>query len=186
MASPDPRASSPPPPAPVVEQIRAAESALVSGEMEATIAFGDGTSATTHIAFVLGDGAASPRLHITRIYSGAESTQVVEAVTVGDTTWLRTDSGDWIASATQQEIRATVRALLPTSLGMPQELQPAAGAPVTLAWHDSSRNAEVVLELDPEGRTPVRLERTDDDGTMLTVHYRGWNTPVDVHPPVTS
>jgi hypothetical protein len=53
-----------------------------------------------------------------------------------------------------------------------------------LSWYDATRDADLRLVTDPLTGVPQQLQQTTrGTGTVLTVSYRGWNTPVEIAPP---
>jgi hypothetical protein len=166
------------------EQAARAEAALRTGELEATIEYGNGARAALVLRFDLRDERA-PRLHLTT--SGGEAgAQPLEVVLIGDRAWQRQPGGHWAPTAAREGLLDQLQALLPHAASAANaEAVPAADG-AALRWDDAARNAEVTLQVDPAAGVPRQLRLVGrPSGARVTVIYRGWNTPVDIAPPAT-
>jgi hypothetical protein len=183
-----PATATPLPPQPAITtpgapvRVASAVGTLQSGQFEVEIRYANAASSTTIVHFDLGGAGQPPRLHSWTTYQGATGTRTTERVIIGDRSWVRQSGANWSQTTVAESIPQEVAALLPLP-GAALSSARADGASA-LRWYDPARDADLHLELDPTSDLPRRLEQTArGTGTVLTVAYRGWNTPVSILPP---
>ncbi len=164
------------------QQIATAIGSFRSGQFETQIAYANGTTSTVSMRFDLGDGAQPARLYSSTTFQGATGGRTAEQIVIGRQVWTRDNGADWVIASTGQPVQEEVGALLPTTSALLTAT--ATGQPAALRWYDATRDADARLETDPITGTPRRMQQTTrGTGTVLTVVYRGWNTPVEITPP---
>ncbi len=103
---------------------------------------------------------------------------------VGDRAWQRQGDTTWTAVADPPRIHAQVQAFLPDVAAATNPEVAAAPDPTVVQWDDPERDADVTVALaagEPVLRELRHVPR--EDGAVLTVTYRGWNTYVDIIAP---
>jgi hypothetical protein len=168
----------------VLQQVAAAEAALRTGQLEATIDYGNGTRSAAQVRFDLGDTGRVPRLHIITTYQSATGTQTLERITIGDKAWQRQPNGPWTAIAEQEGAWGQVQTFLPHAASVSNPESVSGTNPVVLRWYGADRDTEVTLSVDPATGVPRELRQVGrTTGQVLTVTYSGWNTAVEITPP---
>ncbi|MGH2354202.1 MAG: hypothetical protein ACRDJN_21565, partial [Chloroflexota bacterium] len=168
----------------VLQRVAAAEAALRSGQIEATIGYGEATQSSALVVFDLGDDARVPRLHITTTYAGAAGARTTERITVGDRTWERQSGGPWVAAPTRESVWHQVQVYLPRIDSAPSVDTASGPEGTVLRWYIPGYNAEMTLQVDPATGVPRQLRQvTRSTGSVLAVTYSGWNLPVEIAPP---
>lgn len=184
LAPTHPAPTSTPDPAQLLRRAVAAEQALRTGRLEATLAYTDGSKATVAILFDLGDEKHVQRFHSTAVYHGSNGAQTTERITIGDQSWQRRSAGTWTAFAAQESVQGELRTFLPhtdTALNPAVKRQPEADL---LSWYDRDQDADITLTVYPDTGIPRQLVRlTRATGLALTVTYTGWNEPIEIAPP---
>lgn len=174
-------------PGEIARRVAQAEAALRTGEIVATIDYGNGALASATLIFDLGSVGRAPGLHITTTYQSGATIQTTEFITVGDRSWRRQPDGRWAVITGQEGVWGQVRGFLPN-------IEASAAAPdveseeeeniVVLFWYDAGRNADMTLTIDRATGLPRELRQVSRaTRSVLTVTYRGWNTPVVIRPP---
>ncbi|HEY0607488.1 MAG TPA: hypothetical protein VGD58_31510, partial [Herpetosiphonaceae bacterium] len=167
------------------QQIVAAEAGLRSGELEAVIDYGNGSRSSAQVRFDLGTAQILPRLDFKTAYQSASSTQTIEEITIGDRTWERHDEQSWNSVPARKGMWDQIRFFLPGAQYGSDPSYSQQQDRALLRWYDATRDADVTLTVDRETSTPLLLERhTRSTGLTLTVTYPGWNTPIEILPPV--
>jgi len=168
----------------VQSRLARAEATLRTGQIAATMDFGNGMRTLTDVHFDFGGDGRASRFYITRIYGGAMGTHKQELIAIGDHTWQRVDEGGWTIVSVPIAVREQVRALLPDANDA-VDLAPAGQQTEDeFRWSDANRNADVTLTVDSTTGIPRQLHQvTHPTGATLSVTYKGWNTAVDVRPP---
>jgi hypothetical protein len=182
--SPAPTAT-PPSAAAVRQQVAAAEAALRTGQVDATIEYGTGTRSSATARFDFGDGGRPPRLHLTTVYQAATETQTVERIVIGEQWWQRQPDGSWGMIPPEEGVWGQIQAYLPQVRSV-ASIEPDTGPPTApvLRWYDAGRNADVTLTIDPATGVPREMRQVArGSGTTLTAIYSHWNTPVEINPP---
>lgn len=172
--------------APVLfQQLIAAETSLRSGELEAVIDYGNDSRSVAQVRFDLGTAQILPRLDFKTAYQGSSSTQTIEEITIGDHAWERHGEQSWTSVPAREGMWDQIRFFLP---GAEYGSTPSYGKQpdqTELRWYDATRDADVRVIVDPKTAVPLVLERqTRGTGLTLTVTYKGWNTPVEILPPL--
>lgn len=196
--SPSPRAQASPVGA--VEDVRrvaAAEAALRTGSFLITINYGSGVSSSVAILFARGDGEQPMRLHLSSNYRGATDTRTVERIAIGALAWERAENGAWAACRTAPgtaspncSLASMVEDALWTAWPtrpFPPDTPPSAIAREgdVLHWYDAEHDADMTLRFDPGTGIPRALRAAmRSGGWTIDVDYPGWNTPVNIAPPV--
>lgn len=167
----------------LLRHVAAAEQALRSGLIEATLGYGDGSGATARIRFDIGEGR-EPRLQIESTYAGEERPRVVERLTIGERSWEREGQGDWAAREAHEGVTDQINVFLPHAGEVAAaELSTQGGVPA-LSWYDAARDAEITLTLDAATGIPRELRQvTRATGASLIVKYSLWNAPVETDAP---
>ncbi|HEY0734574.1 MAG TPA: hypothetical protein VGD69_06685 [Herpetosiphonaceae bacterium] len=167
------------------QQIVAAEAGLRSGELAAVMDYGNGSRSSAQVRFDLGTAQITPRLDFKTAYQGASSTQKVEEITIGDRSWERRDAQSWTSVPARKGMWDQIRFFLPGAQYGSDPSYSQQQDRALLRWYDATRDADVTLTVDPETNIPLLLERhTRGTGLTLTVTYTGWNTPIEILPPV--
>lgn len=167
------------------QQIVAAETILRSGELAAIMDYGNGSRSSAQVRFDLGTAQIPPRLDFKTAYQGASSAQTIEEITIGDRAWERRGEQSWTSAPARKGMWDQIRFFLPgAQYGRDPSYRQQQGQ-VVLSWYDATRDADVTLTVDSETATPLILERvTRSTGLTLTVTYTGWNTPIEILPPI--
>jgi len=169
----------------VLQQVAAAEAALRTGQLEAMIDYGNGTRSSAQVRFDLGTLGRVPRLHIITIYQSATGTQTVERITIGDRAWQRQPDGPWAAIAEQEGAWGQVQTFLPHATSIMGAESDNGKDLAVLRWYNAGHDADVTLSVDPATGVPRELRQVGrTTGEVLTVTYSGWNTAVEITPPV--
>jgi hypothetical protein len=168
----------------VVQQVEAAKAVLRTGELEATITYGEGQPSVSFVRFDLGNETQDPRVHITTTYHGTDSEQNLEYIMIGDKSWQRQTDGRWTAVGAQEGVWGQVQAFLPDTEHVVDERLTTNANGTEIYWDDPNRGADITLQVDRETGTPRTLRRTTRaTGAILTVTYQGWNTPIEINAP---
>lgn len=162
-----------------------AVAALRTGEIGATVDFGNGMRTVTDVRFDFsGDGSAA-RFAIARVYSGATGTHTQELIAIGDRTWQRVDGGAWSIVSVPVAVREQVRTLLPNVNGAMDFSPNGQKMNTVYRWSDTDRNADVTLTVDSATGIPRQLQQvTHSTDATLSVNYTSWNTAVDIRAPM--
>jgi excisionase family DNA binding protein len=173
-----------PSPITVLQQVAAAEAALRTGQFEAAIDYGNQNRSSAHLRFDFGDDRRTPRLHIVSQYQSASGAQIVERITIGDQSWQREIDGRWTARPSAEGVWDQVVPFLPHAGSVSSAAIEDSGNPAVLRWYDAGRDADIILVVDLTSGIPLELRQTSRaTGLVLSVNYRGWNTPVEITPP---
>jgi hypothetical protein len=182
-SNPNPTADATSVPGAVLE-LAAVEVQLQSGQFEATLDYGNGTRSSSRSSFDLGDGRREPRIHITTIYTNADTIQNVEQILIGERAWIRQADGAWVPMAEQEGMWGQLQSYLPHVLSASDSQITSDENGLVLRWFDRFADAYVTLEVNPSTGTPRQLQRVSrTSGQALTVVYTSWNTPVEITPP---
>jgi hypothetical protein len=168
----------------VVERVAEAEAALQSGQIDASIEYPDGASATTRILFDFGTSAGIARVAITTMYQSGAQTRTTELVMLGAQVWERVDGSNWEEVENVEGGWGQVQVFLPRIALVSEPQRDSDDRPGDLHWYDGGRNADVRLQVDPESGVPEQLDQESrETGSVLTVTYTSWNGPVQIDPP---
>ncbi len=176
-------ASAGPPAAVMYERLMAAVAAVKTGEISATLDYGNHARTVIAVRFALGQGNDLARTQTTVTYQSTVATRSVEAITIGGQTWQRADGAAWASTDRAENARDQVRALLPQG-GTGTVTAEAHDGAVLLRWYDAERTSSVEVEVDATTGIPRQMrQQSRADGSVLTIRYRGWNTPVTITAP---
>jgi DNA-binding transcriptional MerR regulator len=168
----------------LLQQVSAAEAMLQTGEISATIDYGDGSRASARIRFDLGDGQRAPHLHMTSTYTGGSGAQTVERITIGGRSWQRQPDGVWVERQANESVADQVQVFLPHARSITDPTTEMGADHSVLRWYDADYDANITLTVDHTTGIPRELRRVARAAdTILTVTYSGWNTPVEIAPP---
>lgn len=171
-------------PAQVRQQVGSAVAALRTGQLEATIDYGNGPRAIVQVRFDSGVTEPGPRLLLNTFYRGITGGQEFERLTIGSLAWERRPSEDWVPAASRDGVWEQVLAYLPqldTAVGMTASL---AGDTIELRYYDPERDADTILVIDRISGTPRAMrQEIRASGIVIQVAYQGWNTSVRIPPP---
>jgi hypothetical protein len=161
-----------------------AEAALHSGELAASSDYGQGYGPTVRIVFDLGNSARPMRMHVVATYRSQDGEHTIERITIGREAWERSANGEWRTIAEQEGVWGQIRAYLPQLEAARRYYGVETVAPDTLAWHDSARNMQVTVRVDPQTGVPISMtQHVIGAGVTTTVAYTSWNAPVVIEPP---
>jgi len=179
-----PAATANPPSAQVLlQRVSAAEAALRTGQLEATITYGSGLRSSARVRFDLGDAQHVPRFQITTTYEGTNGVQTTERITIGDQSWERQQDGQWTVMPARESALKQLQVFLPRTDSISNVTRVTVEGTYVLRWYDAARDADVTLRVDTAG-IPQQLRRVSRaNGLTRTVTYRGLNTPVEITPP---
>jgi hypothetical protein len=167
-----------------VLELAAVEVRLQSGQFEAMLDYGNGIRSSSRSSFDLGDGQREPRIHITTIYTNADTIQNVEQILIGERAWIRQADGGWVPMAEQEGMWGQLQSYLPHVLSASDSQIMSDENGLVLRWFDRFADAYVTLEVNPTTGTPRQLQRVSrTSGQALTVVYTSWNTPAEITPP---
>jgi len=176
-------ASAGPPAAVMYERLMAAVANVKTGEISATLDYGNHARTVTAVRFALGQGNDLARTQTTVTYQSTVATRSVEAITIGGQTWQHADGAAWVLTDRADNARDQVRALLPQG-GTGTVTAEAHDGAVLLRWYDAERTSSVEVEVDATTGIPRQMrQQSRADGSVLTISYRGWNTPVTITAP---
>ncbi len=164
-------------------RLMAAVAAVDTGELDTTLDYGAQARTVMSVRFDLGHGRDAARTHAIVTYQSAVAIRSTEAITVGGQTWQRMAGAPWAATDRADNARDKVRALLPRAAtdGVGEGER---GDAVVLRWYDSERASDVEVEIDATSGIPRQMRQISRaDGSLLTVTYRAWNTPVAINAP---
>ena len=158
---------------------------LRTGEIGATVDFGNGMRTVTDVHFDFGGDGSAARFAITRVYGGATGTHTQELIAIGDHTWQRVDEGAWSIVTVPIAVREQVRSLLPNVNGAMNFALTGQNTDAAFRWPDTDRNADVTLTVDGATGIPRSLQQvTHPTDATLAVTYTGWNTAVNIRAPM--
>jgi hypothetical protein len=179
-----PAATANPPSAQVLlQRVSAAEAALRTGQLEATIIYGSGLRSSARVRFDLGDAQHVPRFQITTTYEGTNGVQTTERITIGDQSWERQQDGHWTTTPARESALKQLQVFLPRTDSISNVTRVTVEGTYVLRWYDAARDADVTLRVDTAG-IPQQLRRVSRaNGLTRTVTYRSLNTPVEITPP---
>jgi hypothetical protein len=167
----------------ILQQVEATVDSMRTGQLNASLDYGKGNRSSASVTFDLGDGAAPAGIHINTTYAGASGRQTSERVTIADRTWQRLADSGWIDQPAVESVRGELRAFLPA-------LDSAVNVVATdetelLALHWLGANGDdITLLIEPDSNLPRQLRQLSGaTGTLFTVEYQSWNTPVEIDPP---
>jgi hypothetical protein len=182
-----PAATANPPSAQVLlQRVSAAEAALRTGQLEATITYGSGLRSSARVRFDLGDAQHVPRFQITTTYEGTNGVQTTERITIGDQSWERQQDGQWTMMPARESALKQLQVFLPRTDSISNVTRVTVEGTYVLRWYDAARDADVTLHVDTAG-IPQQLRRVSHaNGLTRTVTYRGLNTSVEITPPDTT
>lgn len=169
----------------VQARLAQAEATLRTGQIGATVDFGNGMRTVTDVRFDFGSNGSAARFAITRVYGGATSTHKQELIAIGDRTWQRVDGEAWSIVSVPVAVREQVRSLLPNVNGAMNFAPTGQNTDAAFRWSDTDRNADVTLTVDGATGIPRHLQQvTHPTDATLSVTYTGWNTAVDIRAPM--
>jgi len=168
--------------------VASAEAALRTGQFDATIDSPGGSRTTAQVWFDVGDLEHPSRFHIKTTYKGSSPTPtVVERILIGNRAWQREQSGKWTAIPEQEGALGQLPAYLPRIASAPGPGVETSDDVTTINWYDEARDVEVTLQVDTSTGVPRQMQQvTRKNGSKLVVVYTGWNTPVEIVPPVST
>jgi hypothetical protein len=176
-------ATLPPPPdaAALTRREIAAESTVSAGEFAVTVTYPNGTYSRQEVRFDFRD-AATPRLQLTATFEGANTTETVERIVIGDRAWQRDSSAPWRAITVPADKRDLIANLLPHLERVADAGVAFDGANALLRWQDSDGDA--LLRVDPVTGAPQELTRTTPaSGMSLAARYVRWGSAAPITPP---
>ena len=180
VLAPDPNTG-----AAVQSRLIQAVATLRTGEIGATVDFGNGMRTVTDVRFDFGGDGSAARFAITRVYGSATGTHTQELIAIGDHTWQRVDEGAWSIVSVPVAVREQVRTLLPNVNGAMDFGPTGQNTDAAFGWSDTDRNADVTLTVDGATGIPRHLQQvTHPTDVTLSVTYTGWNTAVDIRAPM--
>jgi len=180
IRAPDPNTD-----AAVQARLAQAEATLRTGQIGATVDFGNGMRTVTDVRFDFGGDGTAARFAITRVYGGVTGTHTQELIAIGDRTWQRVDEGAWSVVSVPIAVREQVRSLLPNVNGAMNFAPTGQNTDAAFGWSDTDRNADVTLTVDGATGIPRHLQQvTHPTDATLAVTYTGWNTAVDIRAPM--
>ena len=158
-----------------------AEAQLRSGEFVVIAEIGNTSESSATVRFMLGDEQQVPAIQITTTYTSTVETQTNEYIQVGGDSWERRDNGNWSTVVPDSGPGHQLRSYLP-------HIDTAADPVITMLsdradirWFDAAYQADVILVVDATTGTPIEMRRElRSTGMVLSVFYRGWNTPVSI------
>lgn len=168
----------------VLQDVVLAEAALRSGELEAIMELGNGVRSSARVRFDMGSQEQVVRFHMITEYQGAEASQTMERITVGERSWQRNAQGGWDSIAAETGIWDQLQFFLPQSNSATTPRIITKLQDIEISWYDADRDAEITLRVDKATKTPLELRRlTRATKLMLVVTYKGWNTGVNIQGP---
>ncbi len=180
VLAPDPNTG-----AAVQSRLIQAVATLRTGEIGATVDFGNGMRTVTDVRFDFGGDGSAARFAITRVYGSMTGTHTQELIAIGDHTWQRVDGRAWSIVSVPVAVREQVRALLPNVNDAMDFAPTGQNTGAAFRWSDTDRNADVTLTVDGATGIPRHLQQvTHPTNATLAVTYTGWNTAVDIRAPM--
>ena len=184
--APSPTAAAPPVEA-VLKQVAAAEAALRSGSLVASIGDSQNSRSTAEVNFDLGDQQRPPRFYLKTTYNGEQSSQIVEYIMIASQSWQRPAGGNWVEGPAQEAAWAQVQSFLPGVALVAKASLESDGETLHSAGTMPSGMPDVSVEVDPAAGVPLNMERVSrGTKSVLRVTYTGWNKPVTISAPDTS
>jgi len=179
------RAPAPSADAAVRARLAQAEATLRTGQIGATVDFGNGMRTVTDVRFDFGGDGSAARFAITRVYGSMTGGHTQELIAIGDRTWQRMDGRAWSIVSVPVAVREQVRALLPNVNDAMDFAPTGQNTGAAFRWSDTDRNADVTLTVDGATGIPRHLQQvTHPTNATLAVTYTGWNTAVDIRAPM--
>jgi hypothetical protein len=173
-----------------LKKLAAAESALHSGSLTASVGGSQGSqgsNSTAEVRFDLGGNGRSPRYYLKTEYKGDQASQVVEYIMIGEQSWQRSDGGKWVEGPPQEAPWGQVQSFLPGAAAVANASLDSAGEHSTLRWYDAGQDSDVSVQLDPATGVPLTMERVSrKTQSLLKITYTSWNQQVTIKPPETS
>jgi hypothetical protein len=167
------------------QRVAAAEAALQSGDFAAELSYTDGSRAVATLRFDLGNDQNESRFHITTTYLGTGGRQTVERISIGDQAWDLQPDGRWVRGPSQAGVFEQIRRFLPGAVGIHDPEVVIADGTGELRWYDPGADADATLLVDSVQGIPRQLRRVARrDGSVFAVTYKGWNTTVEITPPI--
>ncbi|MEO7910306.1 MAG: hypothetical protein ABIV47_11715 [Roseiflexaceae bacterium] len=171
-------------PAEILQQVRATMAGQRSGQIEASIDYGNGNRSLASVVFDLGTDLIPSRFAITTTYESAAGRQTAQRTTIGERTWQRQADAAWSAQQAEESASGELQAFLPAfdSIKNPELGEDQEGL-LALQWL-ATNGADTTLLIDSDTNIPRQMRQLDrDTGTLFTVMYGGWNAPVEINPP---
>lgn len=164
--------------------VTTAEETLRSGEIEATIDYGNDTRTSSRVEFDLGGPDQPPSIHITVTYESPTSSRSMEYIMIGTDSWEREGNGQWTVSPPHEAVWGQIQTYLPRAATTSQPAETGDTESGEIRWYDPVRDEDVVVSINQQMNVPFGMFRTSRaTGTTLAVTYAGWNTVVDITPP---
>lgn len=164
----------------IQQRIASSEATLRTGQFATTIDYGNGSSASSVVRFTLADGAKPFQMGLQSTYKASTGSQTTEQIVSGSTVWERRLGAQWRTYEAQQDPRAEIASLLPAIGSIPETAISREGSTM-LRWHDAQRGTAMALTFDPNTGVPLTLRQEyDATGQIVSIAYRGWNTPIAI------
>jgi len=162
----------------------ARQNALQTVQLDATIDYGNGTSASGQVRFDRGGTPDTARLAIAETYRGATGTRSGDFLQIAAQAWQRTPGEPWQPVVSPEGILERLRAyLFPVGAAEDVTRGEQDADTVTLHWYDPGSDADVTLQLDRATAIPRQWRQVSrPTGQVMTVRYSGWDAPVDIPP----
>lgn len=172
------------PPGEVRRRALAEQIALRTGQLRATIEYGDGTRTDAAARFELDAQRRVLRLSLALTPQASQAGSGLELVLIGDRAWQRAGGGPWATASSVDGVQEQVELFLPSLAALNGAAIEQSGDGATFRWYDANTDTDVALTVDAATGTPRLLVGAGRrDRTMLTVLYTTWNAPVEIVAP---
>jgi hypothetical protein len=175
---------------PSVERLRqrtaAVEATLQRGLFTAETEYSADVRATATLRLDLGQLSGVRRVHLITTYQRASEAQTVEYILIGNRCWQRPATGGWTTLPCQSGLWAHVQTFLPNVGAVAQADVARPDSTLDgLRWYDREAALETLLTVDSTTGIPRELRQMTPGGDLVrVVRYGGWNSPVEISPPV--
>ncbi|HEY8598322.1 MAG TPA: glycosyltransferase family 2 protein, partial [Thermomicrobiales bacterium] len=150
-----------------------------AGQIQATIAYGNGPHSLVEVRFDRRQGDETRRVELTTTYQAVTGAQQREFLLIGERAWQRRPQGEWVTLSTQDSVLEQVRTLLPQVASAISPTLANEGHGATLRWYDAERDADITLLFDPATGVPQQMRQVvRRSGLEILVTYRGWTDPM--------
>jgi hypothetical protein len=171
----------PPTLATIYQRATEAESALRTGQLRATIDYGNGSRSKLVAEFDLEASA----LHLLIDYESTTGSRRDEFVTIGERSWQRQGTAPWVVVKPPGSVSEQLDRYFPHLAAT--SVTAVGGDPVvgSLRWLNPDGASETTVTVDPATgvlRSLRQVARTN--GPTLAVTYSNINTPIPIVPPV--
>jgi hypothetical protein len=157
---------------------------LHSGELSATLDYGQGDGSLSQVRFDLGDGQSPASFAQNTTYAGVKGRRSDQRITVGAQSWQRVSDGSWAAGQATETVPSQLKAFLPDPAMIVDARVTLANGRALLEWRNPRDDSAVTLYVDPNTGIPLQLrQQTGASSTVFTVTYSSWNAPVQIAAP---